>query len=525
MDISQAIQRALLQYTSGNSPVLHTTQDAARLIDAPDESMSCIVSAFPFDGKDVMRNLLQLCFQKLRVGGFLCVVLPHKGAPAAGVFNEDDVIEVLVGIDVPSTLVARSFDDSGSGLFALVAEKKDPTEINLPPYTLDAEPAAALREFVVDGELVLSRLDGIGDMVFMAEAVKTLKATLGDVKFVLHTRPQYADIHKLIGFDDVTCDTDVPRIALNMALEHHTASLVIDRVSLWEDVLHLPIGDSAVSITPPPGGVELLRGHKHYDPNKPSLYFSPFSKYAARSFPVRQAFETAVLLSRRYNVVMVAPHTASPLPSDTDDGHVKFVERSADAVDYLGVAGCCVFHELSIPEWFSLVSACDVAVSCDTAGVYVAAAVGTPAVGFYEHVAPWLRLHRFSNVRGVSLRQSGCRCDHHGPCPLNTEVCKSALTWEFVERNVAATLNGDYGYFDPDGNPLMRPRLGFFTGPTTSAIDDHVKAIARGMDYTVNSGCEVEIEVVDNMARRYVWDQMTRYVGEQPWGRLRPGKY
>ena len=230
-------------------------------------------------------------------------------------------------------------------------------------------------------------------------ALRKLKAQEPGRKIILHAPAVYEALHHLIGFDgfeaNETDQCDGPGIDLHWTLERHPGWYSLDRVSMWEDILGVPIGSEPV-VLDVPKEQSALRNAPAYA--KPILAFLPFSSGAGligRSLPGKQIVALIEALSEEYGVVM--PHHAQ-LP--------ELAKRTR--------ATC--FEGLRIPQFMATVADCDRCLSVDSGGLYVAAAAGVPSVGLYDHVPPWLRAKRFPNIYSLDLRRPTCACLQHDAC-------------------------------------------------------------------------------------------------------------
>jgi len=244
-------------------------------------------------------------------------------------------------------------------------------ELEVPPHPQDV---------IKNDAIHLYRLDGVGDMMFMEPAIRKLKAYMGDTQLILHTRQRYQELWPLIGFDGgVVEESKVggynDGVNLNWALENHAASRLLDRVSQWEDILHIQIGDEQVRMSPGKHGRDMLQDHPNYDPKKPSLYYEPFSVYADRSLYPDLVRETFHILRSKYNVVMAASTWVVPNVPTIDWEHGAFVVEKIAAQKYCWGAGACGFVNTNLTNWFALAGACDAALCMDTGALYVAAPV------------------------------------------------------------------------------------------------------------------------------------------------------
>ena len=382
------------------------------------------------------------------------------------------------------------------------------------------------------GSIHLVRLDGVGDMLFMEPAIRKLKAHCQGQAIILHTRARYTAMATAIGFDSTeVCEnksgSHEPGVNLNWALEQHAAAHVMDRVSIWEDILRVGVGDQPVSIAAIASGKPLLASHPHYHSDRPSLYFSPFSVYRDRSIPAH-AVEAALLsLVSKYNVVLTAPaHWDKRASLATNHPHAAFLAEKAETVSAAADAGALVFPETTVLGWFALAGACDVALSSDTGGMYVAASAGVPTVGLFEHVPPWLRLKRFPGTRGVLLRGEGCRCDHHGPCNKPREECRDLLTPEFLVNQIEAVLAGEMGYFLADGTQVSEPvlQIDIEEGHPSAirATEFSAREACRGLNFRIGPAatspgghppyleCRIVVQAGDMLNRDDVWAEFTR---------------
>lgn len=382
------------------------------------------------------------------------------------------------------------------------------------------------------GSIRLVRLDGIGDMLFMEPAVRKLKAQCPGETIILHTRARYTELASLVGFDAAEiCEQKSGSydqcVNLNWALEQHPASHVMDRVSIWEDILRVGIGNQPALFGEVHGGKEKLRGHPLYRENKPCLYLSPFSVYRDRSIPPYAVEAALPMLVSKYNVVLTARlHWDKKSPLPVDHPHAVFLAENSDTIRSAAACGCLVFTQTTVMDWFALAGACDVALSSDTGGMYVAASAGVPTAGLFEHVPPWLRLRRFPGTRGVLLRGEGCRCDHHGPCNKPREECRDLLTPEFLADQIEAVLAGETGYFLADGTQVSEPvlQIDISVGPASAirATEFSVREACRGLNFRIGSAstepdgpppyreCRIEVQAGDMLNRDDVWAEFTR---------------
>jgi len=251
----------------------------------------------------------------------------------------------------------------------------------------------------VHGGIHLWRSGGLGDVLFMEPAIRKLKAQYPKRKITLHAPPMYEDLYRFIGFDGFEVNTTGKRegqgIDLHWAVENHPGWYSLDRVSMWEDILGVPIGDEPVAMTVPPEK-SLLRPDPGFD--KPTLAFLPFAAItgiAGRSLPGAQITRLIEALSEQYTVVLLH-HEELP----------QLVKRTK--------AVC--FEKTTLLEFMATLADCSKCLSVDTGGLYVAAALGVPSVGLYEHVPPWLRAKRFSHIYSLYLRRPTCGCLQHHPC-------------------------------------------------------------------------------------------------------------
>jgi len=382
------------------------------------------------------------------------------------------------------------------------------------------------------GSIHLVRLDGVGDMLFMEPAIRKLKAQCSGQAIILHTRARYTDMAPAIGFDAAeVCENKSgshgSAVNLNWALEQHAASHVMDRVSIWEDILRVGIGDEPVSIAAVASGKALLASHPQYHSDRPSLYFSPFSAYRDRSIPAAAVTEAIPILLSTYNVVLTAPaYWDKTTALATNHPNATFIAEKAETISAAADAGALVFPETTVLDWFALAGACDVALSSDTGGMYVAASAGVPTVGLFEHVPPWLRLRRFPGTRGVLLRGEGCRCDHHGPCNKPREECRDLLTPEFIANQIEAVLAGETGYFLADGSQVAEPllQIDIEEGHASAirATEFSAREACRGLNFRIGPAdksygspssyreCRIVVKAGDMLNRDDVWAEFTR---------------
>jgi len=396
----------------------------------------------------------------------------------------------------------------------------------------ELEPPNHPKNVVVDDAVHMYRLDGVGDMMFMEPAVRKLKALMGNTKLILHTRGRYQEMWPLIGFDGGGVEESKvggyggESINLNWALENHAASRVLDRVSQWEDILHIQIGEEKVKMSPGKHGAAMLKDHANYDPTKPSLYYEPFSVYADRSLFPDMAREIFPVLLSRFNVVMLASTWTIPNIPTIDWEHGEFVVQKIAAQKYCWPRACG-FVGTNITDWFAIAGACDAALCMDTGALYVAASSGVPSVGMFNHVDPWLRTQRFDNVRAISFKQKGCTCDHHGPCTRERQFCRGYIPADYLLDHVDAALAEEYGYVHVSGHAMQRPcvRIAIVDPDddrgAVRRTEFSIIEAARGLRYETtvveakppdDAGFTIEVVAGDGVERGNVWHEFAQVV-------------
>mgnify|MGYP001259399944 CR=1 FL=1 len=248
------------------------------------------------------------------------------------------------------------------------------------------------------------RSGGIGDFVFMEPGLRKLKAQNPTRDLLLHAPAKYEALSKLIGFDGFEAnETGVcrgPGLDFHWALERHPGWYCLDRVSIWEDLLGVPIGDEAVQLDIEKQG---------FPADKPVLAFLPFaSNYGprGRSIPLDHVVALIGALREQHAVMMLF---------------------AAGAPEEVKSTGVLCQENLSLVDFMGLLAGADKCLAVDTGGLYIAAAAGVPSVGLYSHVPPRLRIRRFPMIYGLDLRGPTCQCEQHGACsrPVRNECpCK-----------------------------------------------------------------------------------------------------
>lgn len=314
----------------------------------------------------------------------------------------------------------------------------------------------------VPSELHLWRSGGLGDFVFMEPALRKLKAQHPSRKLILHAPEKYRYIHNLIGFDEFeaneTGTIQGEGIDLHWALERHPGWYCLDRASIWEDILGVPVGEHAVQLTVDKHPV--LRHNR-----KPTLCFLPLaSNYGpgGRSLPPDHAVTLARALCEHYTVV---------------------VPSAGDALDGFQYTEAECYQNLTMKAFVRLVASCDKCLGVDSGGIYVAAAAGVPTVGLFGHVDPWLRIPRFPYLSALDLRSPTCQCEQHGTCsrPVNGEAPCKYVAPEAIWK--ALLCQASYRcHSAADGSPTPRFAVtaarddGKETTPTQDANLDHILA-------------------------------------------------
>jgi hypothetical protein len=248
----------------------------------------------------------------------------------------------------------------------------------------------------------LWRSGGLGDLIFMEPAVRKLKAIYPQTRLVLHAPAAYECLSPLLGFDGFEANAEGRCVGIGLDLhwgpETHAGWYCLDRVSISEDLIGVPIGDESV-VLDVPKGQSLLREVARIIPEKPFLAFLPFAAagtgLSSRSLPGKQIVALIEALSAEYTVVMLHH---GPLP--------ELVKRTS--------AVC--FENTTMEQFLATVADCEKCLAVDSGGLYVAAAAGVPSVGIYDHVAPWLRAKRFPNIYSLYLRRPTCECRQHEDC-------------------------------------------------------------------------------------------------------------
>ena len=304
------------------------------------------------------------------------------------------------------------------------------------------------------------RSGGLGDFVFMEPALRKLKAQDPTRRLVLHAPEKYRAIHKLIGFDDFEGnETGVcmgEGLDLHWTLERHPGWYCLDRVSIWEDILEVPVGDEAVQldVVRSPELLPIPKG------DKPTLCFLPFASNAGtagRSLPMDHIVTLSKALSHSYEVVLPV-------------GFPPCEDLRSSRAHLIG--------PLDLQNFMPLVASCDKCLGVDSGGIYVAAAAGVPTVGLYSHVDPWLRIRRFPLLYGLDLRDPTCQCEQHGTCsrPVRNECpCK------YVAPEVVLYALGT------DGGQCYSPsREGYILRPRVTAVRDDGKPTTRTQDFNLD---------------------------------------
>jgi len=255
------------------------------------------------------------------------------------------------------------------------------------------------------------RSGGLGDFIYMEPAIRKRNQ-----RMILHAPAAYTDLWRRIGFDAFVpnetgkAPPGAPGLDLHWAVEKHPEDGWLDRVSIWEDIFGVPLGDDAPQVEFNRKRQDDLLELGGYRPGLPLLYYSPFTSCAGlggRSSPVPVVNAMLDALLPWYNVVMLTQH-----PSWPDGLHLDGVMAGAATSDL---------------KYLDMVASCDLCLSNDSGGLYVAAAAGLPCVGIYDHVPPWLRARRFPTIYSLYSRWPDCRCGHHDACtkPVDgTEPCK-----------------------------------------------------------------------------------------------------
>jgi hypothetical protein len=292
--------------------------------------------------------------------------------------------------------------------------------------------------------LRLHRGGGLGDFVFLEPALRVLKAIDPSREIILCGPDPCRHLYRDIGADKWEMEgTTGPTVDLNWTLETHPAMYCLDRVSLWELILGLPIGTEVCQL--PQVGP---RGRKR-------LFFAPFTSQgglAGRSLPVAEIERLLPHLCRHYEVVMAS-----------SDGNWP-------AIDW----GKAERHETpSLDEYLNLLLSCDLFLGNDSGGLYVAGASGIPAVGLFDHVEPWLRVPRVPNILALRLRQPECECGHHSACTRTTDPaaipCKTGLDARLILKLLANAKRGPSRVW---GMPHGAPDLYVWAGwPDIKGID------------------------------------------------------
>lgn len=246
----------------------------------------------------------------------------------------------------------------------------------------------------------LWRSGGLGDLIFMEPAVRKLKAMHPKTRLVLHAPAAYECLSPLLGFDGFEPNAEGRCVGIGLDLhwgpETHAGWYCLDRVSIFEDLIGVPIGDEPV-VLDVPKDESLIR--PKWCAALPFLAFLPFAAagtgLSSRSLPGKQIVALIEALSAEYTVVMLHH---GPLP--------ELVKRTS--------AVC--FENTTMEQFLATVADCDKCLAVDSGGLYLAAAAGVPSVGIYDHVAPWLRAKRFPNIYSLYLRRPTCECRQHEDC-------------------------------------------------------------------------------------------------------------
>jgi len=359
------------------------------------------------------------------------------------------------------------------------------------------------------GPLRIWREGGIGDLVFMEPALRRLKA-LDPSRELIHCAPARVEwLSHRIGFDRLEPHekrvTTGPGVDVQWALENHPAMLHLDRVSLWELIFQLPVGDMMAEVerpscAPPPTPAT----------TKDRLFFSPWTSAGVlgRSIPPEVSKKLVAALKPKYQVVTCVRDNPSELMN----------------------IGADVMHiGLSTQAWAAAIAACDVALSADTGSLYLAAAMGLPTVGIYEHVGPWLRIRRVPNIHDLWLRDPTCHCDHHGACTKRPdtqqyEPCKLDLDPEVVlEALGRVELFRGMVYCVPERMMVDRPVFSVTRSGKAFTRGEKfiICEVMAGTNWRYNyDGADVVVTIPDDAAvtQKDLWIAMQRALMPNPHG-------
>ena len=294
----------------------------------------------------------------------------------------------------------------------------------------------------------ISRVDGMGDLLFMQPALKQLKKQFPQLKIVLHTHPDRSFMKNFLDIDQVIhdCKKDGRNtINLNWSLEHHPATRCLDRVTIWQYVFNTTITDDIVEIRRPLSykqGCNLLAQHPGYHSHKPNLYYAPYAAHDGRALENDNLADTVKALSHKYNIIYLT---------------------SGEARIGFGWENVLQYPWTTLEEFYHLLCGCDVGWCTDTGGLYFAAAMGIPCIGVYDHVEPWLRTKRIPNIRALSGRLPQCMCQHHSKCTRNFEVCRSFINTDLMEHELDVVQQGTpEAFINIDAwtlRPMQEPRI------------------------------------------------------------------
>lgn len=345
------------------------------------------------------------------------------------------------------------------------------------------------------GDIHLWRQGGVGDLIFMQPAILRLKAVI-EGNLVHHASENVRWLSRRIGFDELMPHEDGekrgPGMDLEWSLENHPTMLFLDRASIWELVLGLSVSNMPVELARPT--CEPPRMHRS---TKPRIYFSPWTSggYLGRSTPPSVAKKLVDALKQKYQVLTC--FSGEPQPQMEIGEDVRLTK-------------------LNLEQWAAAIATCEVALSNDTGGLYLAAGMGVPTVGIYDHVAPWLRFRRFRSATAIWLRDPICNCTHHDHCPRTgegdgrlPEPCKLKLDADDVidkvancEKHFGVTWAPSVGkWLDP---PLVsiRRETGLLSRGDMVALGE----VLAGVAYTTLMDGDIEVTVAPgNISKKQLW--------------------
>jgi len=291
-------------------------------------------------------------------------------------------------------------------------------------------------------EICVVREEGVGDLIMLSSALKTMKDLNPDTNITLATVPTLIGVFKGLDFlKDVIPIADVHKFSFDKVIDLRrkvespevggTLDTYTYKTANRIDVFEMLLGISSKSTKKYPSVivkeelVEKMKSRIKYTAKKKWLCFQPTCTSNTRTLPPEYIPEILELLSKikDLKVILVGKtefwHGQRPLV-DLRDIEMKNVINLMDRIN--------------VEELVALVSLTDYVLAPDSAAVHIAAALGKKCLALFGNMDPYTRIYYYPTVK-VLYPEGELKCvpchDFQNPCKLTKQIggeCMRRLT-------------------------------------------------------------------------------------------------